>query len=97
MQEMLHMAQAANILLALKGQLIIDDKNHVPKYPGNLPAGVLPGLTVSLQKASPKYIYEVFIMIEYPHGEKESGLDEDVGKQLTILQKDYTVHQIYGR
>ena len=86
MQEMLHMAQAANILLALKGQPIIDDNDHVPKYPGNLPAGVLPGLTVSLQKASPKYIYEVIMMIEYPHGEKESSLDEDVGKQLTIGQ-----------
>ena len=86
MQEMLHMAQAANILLALKGRPIIDDKDHVPKYPGNLPAGVLPGLEVSLQKASPKYIYEVFMMIEYPHGEKDSGLDEDVGKQLTIGQ-----------
>ena len=86
MQEMLHMAQAANILIALGGRPIIDDKDHVPKYPGHLPAGVLPGLDVSLQKASPKHIYEVFMMIEYPHGEKESGLDEDVGKQLTIGQ-----------
>ena len=84
MQEMLHMAQAANILIALGGKPIIDDEDHVPKYPGHLPAGVLPGLEVSLQKASPKYIYEVFMMIEYPHGEKDSGLDEDVGKQLTI-------------
>lgn len=43
-------------------------------------------MTVSLKKASPKYIYEVFMMIEYPHGEKDSGLDEDIGKQLTIGQ-----------
>ena len=84
MQEMLHMAQAANILIALGGRPIIDDEQHVPSYPGNLPAHVLPGLTVSLKKASPKHIHEVFMMIEYPHGEKDSGLEEDVGDQLTI-------------
>ena len=84
MQEMLHMAQVANILIALGGRPIIDDKKYVPSYPGKLPAHVLPGLTVSLKKASPKHIYEVFMMIEYPHGEKDSGLDEDVEDQLTI-------------
>ena len=84
MQEMLHMAQAANILIALGGRPIIDDVNCVPSYPGNLPARVLPGLNVTLKKASPKHIYEVFMMIEYPHGEKDSGLEEDVGDQLTI-------------
>ena len=82
MQEMLHMAQAANILIALGGQPIIDSEDAVPHYPGGLPAGILPGLNVTLQKASPKYIYEVFMMIEYPQDEKDIGLDAE--KQLTI-------------
>ncbi len=67
MQEMLHLAQAANLLIAIGGRPIIDSPQAAPIYPGKLPGGVIPGLTITLQKASPKYIADVFMMIEFPH------------------------------
>ncbi len=66
MQEMVHLAQAANLLTAIGGRPIIDSPYAAPSYPGKLPGGVLPGLNVTLQKASPKYIADTFMMIEYP-------------------------------
>ena len=59
------MAQAASILISLGGHPLIDI-DAVPHYPGMLPAGVLPQLNVTLQKASPKHIHDVFMMIEFP-------------------------------
>ena len=46
MQEMLHMAQAANLLIALGGRPIINSHCFAPVYPGPLPGGVMPKLTV---------------------------------------------------
>ncbi len=83
MQEMLHMAQVANILISLGGRPIIDDKRYVPSYPGKLPASILPGLEVTLQKASPKHIHDVFMMVEFPHDEKKEHPEFD-SNQLTI-------------
>ena len=67
MQEMLHMVQAANLLIAIGGRPVIDSAQAAPSYPGKIPGGVLPGLNVTLQKASPKYIADVFMMIEFPN------------------------------
>ena len=68
MQEMLHMVQAANILIAVGGKPIIDSKETVPKYPTiGLPGGVLPHLKITLEKASLIHIYYVFMGIEVPH------------------------------
>jgi len=44
MQEMLHMSQAANLLIALGGRPIINSRCFAPVYPGPLPGGVMPGL-----------------------------------------------------
>jgi len=44
LQEMLHMAQAANLLIALGGRPIINSRCFAPVYPGPLPGGVMPGL-----------------------------------------------------
>ena len=68
MQEMLHFVQAANILIAVGGEVIIDDPNFVPSYPstGGLPGGVLPGLDVSLEKFTLRHVYDTMLPIETP-------------------------------
>jgi len=68
MQEMLHFVQAANILIAVGGEVIVDDPNHVPSYPstGGLPGGVLPGLDVNLQKFNLQHVYDTMMAIETP-------------------------------
>ena len=68
MQEMLHMAQVANILIAVGGRPIIDSKEWAPKYPAmGLPGNVLPQLNVTLEKASISHIWRIFMGVEYPH------------------------------
>ena len=74
MQEMLHMAQASNLLIALGGQPIINTHRFAPTYPGHLPGGVLPGLTVHLRKATLYQILYNFMAIEYP---RETNVDLD--------------------
>ena len=67
MQEMLHLVQVANILIAVGGEVIIDHPNYVPSYPSiGLPGGVLPGLYVSLQKFNLKHVYDTMMAIEVP-------------------------------
>lgn len=68
MQEMLHLFQAANILIALGQTPVIDSNETAPAYPRvGLPGNVLPQLNVTLKKASREHIREVFMGIEYPH------------------------------
>ena len=68
MQEMLHLVQAANILIALGQTPLIDSNKTAPAYPRvGLPGNVLPRLNVTLKKASREHIREVFMGIEYPH------------------------------
>ena len=79
MQEMLHMVQAANILIAIGGTPIIDNNKTVPNYPTiGLPGGVLPHLKVTLQKASLIHIYYVFMGIEVPHNTSVDRPDPDI-------------------
>src|SRR5947208_7015907 len=65
-QEMLHMALACNLLNAVGGEPLIDHASFVPKYPGHLPAGLRPELTVGLRRCSKEQIAEVFMSIEEP-------------------------------
>ena len=74
MQEMLHMAQAANLLIALGGHPIINSPNFTLTYPAHLPGGVLPGLTVHLRKATIYQILYNFMPIEFP---TETAVDLD--------------------
>ena len=68
MQEMLHLAQAANLLIAVGGKPQIDNKMAAPHYPSKgLPGNVLPNLNVTLRRASREHIYEVFMALEHPH------------------------------
>ena len=66
-QEMQHMTQAANILIAVGGSPLIDSPDVSPKYPAvGLPGGVLPSLHVSLKKLSLPQVYNVFMGVEVP-------------------------------
>ncbi|MBU7582484.1 MAG: ferritin-like protein [Nostoc sp. TH1S01] len=67
MEEMLHMALVANMLTTIGGTPQIS--TVLPSYPGNLPGGVRPQLTVYLAGLSKTYLDEVCKQIEYP----ESG------------------------
>ena len=92
MQEMLHMAQAANLLIATGGNPVINSHGFVPKYPGKLPGGVLPGLTVHLRRATKNHIHRNFMAIEYPskthvalpHPEVHSNT---IGEFYTFIRK----------
>ena len=68
MEEMLHMTQAANILIAVGGHPQIDSDETVPTFPRTgLPGNVVPHLHITLQKASRMHVHKVFMGIEVPH------------------------------
>ena len=84
MQEMMHFAQAANILIAVGGDPDIDNANFAPTYPQlGLPGGVLPSLYVTLEKLSLKQVYEVFMGIEVPAMTNVGG-DDPIEGENTI-------------
>ena len=67
LQEMNHFALAANILIAVGGNVKIDYPEVVPSYPTvGLPGGVLPNLTVSLKKFELSHVYYNFMSVETP-------------------------------
>jgi len=70
-EEMLHMAIAANLLNALGGQPQINVPGFVPAYPGPLPMGIGAdpagaGLIVGLAPLSKPLVNDVFMQIEEP-------------------------------
>ena len=78
-QEMLHLTQAANILISIGGTPIIDSKDTVPKFPTiGLPGRVLPHLKITLEKASLTHIYKVFMGIEVPHNLSVDDVDSEI-------------------
>lgn len=64
MQEMKHMGLAANMLVAVGGTPQIN--TAVPTYPGPLPGGVRPELTVYLGGLTPAFLHDVCMEIEMP-------------------------------
>ena len=68
MQEMLHLVQVANILIATGKKPIVDNAAFVPKYPSKgLPGCVHPNLKVNLEKFNLKHVHDVFVTIEQPN------------------------------
>ncbi len=65
-EEMLHMTIAANILNALGGSPVIDQRYFVPAYPTPLPMGIGHGLIVGLEKYSLALVKDIFMEIEEP-------------------------------
>jgi hypothetical protein len=68
LDEMFHMAQVANILTGIGGTPVINTPGEMPRYPGPLPGGVRPELTVYLAGLSLKWLDDVAMQIEYPEG-----------------------------
>ena len=67
MQEMLHFVQAANILIAIGGNVMIDGPEYVPKYPTTgLPGCVHPNLKINLENYNLEHIHNTFMIIELP-------------------------------
>ena len=68
MQEMLHLVQVANILIATGETPIVDNPSFVPQYPREgLPGCVHPKLKVYLDKFNLKQVHDVFLTIEQPN------------------------------
>jgi hypothetical protein len=65
LEEMLHMALACNMLCALGREPLIADA--APTYPGPLPGGVHPGLSVTIKRYCESQL-KTFLTIEYPKG-----------------------------
>ncbi|WP_218080586.1 ferritin-like domain-containing protein [Anthocerotibacter panamensis] len=66
LEEMLHMGLACNMLTALGVAPVINNKSDVPTYPGPLPGGVRPWLTVYLAGLTKDYLNRVCMQIEFP-------------------------------
>lgn len=64
-EEMLHMALAANILNAIGGRPALTSSGAVPTYPGPLPGNVQAGLVVGLRRCDAAQL-EIFKRIETP-------------------------------
>ena len=89
MQEMLHYAQAANLLISVGGTVMLDSPDTVPpRYPyKGLPGGVLPNLELSLKKFNLEHVYLTFMGIETPDVTFDTHHDLEV--------KLYTIGQFY--
>ena len=66
MEEMLHMTQVANVLIAMNAKPNFDYVDMVPSYPSVLPGDVIPGLEVTIRKFSLEHLRDVFMGIEFP-------------------------------
>ena len=70
-QEMMHMALAANILNAVGGKPSLYSKEFLPSYPSRLPGGVQHDLIVPIEKLSLGLIRNIFMKIEQPAAQLE--------------------------
>jgi hypothetical protein len=66
LEEMGHLGLVCNLLSTLDGTPQLNTPDAVPRYPGLLPGGVHPGLTVGLQGLTRDLIADTFMQIEYP-------------------------------
>ncbi|XP_019640384.1 PREDICTED: uncharacterized protein LOC109482127 [Branchiostoma belcheri] len=65
-EEMTHLSMVANILNFLGEAPNFTNQTLWPKYPGKLPGGVMPNLTVGLARFSKQVTHDVFMGIETP-------------------------------
>jgi hypothetical protein len=72
MQEMKHMGLAANMLVGVGGTPEIFTAR--PSYPGQLPGGVRPELTVYLAGLTEEYVKEICMQIEMPERPLAKGI-----------------------
>jgi hypothetical protein len=72
-EEMLHLSLACNMLTTIGGRPDID--TLVPTYPGPLPGGVRPDLTVYLSGLTPEFVHDVCMAIELPEADPGKAAD----------------------
>ena len=96
MEEMLHMALACNLLTAIGGTPEINTAEAVPVYPGPLPGGVNPDLTVSLQGLT-QDVVKTFMEIESPEfgpvARAAADTFETIGEFYTAVQDAFDTVQ----
>ena len=95
MEEMLHLATAANLLLSIGGSPSIGHPNFVPGYPGSLPGGLRGGLTVRLRRCSISQIRDVFMQIEEPEVTADS-VKRQAAPRDPRQTHDYTIGWFYS-
>jgi hypothetical protein len=74
-EEMVHMALACNMLVAIGGTPPLNRKGFVPTYPGPLPGGIHAALTVSLSGLTRDAV-KSFLIIERPEAQLTKETDE---------------------
>lgn len=90
--EMLHMAIAANTLTAIGGSPAFDAPGFVPTYPGPLPMNIGEGLIVGLEKLTRERVGSVFMRIEEP----ETPLEFPVKTLRAAPEPEYaTIGEFY--
>lgn len=90
-EEMLHMAIACNLLIALGGRPVIDEPGFIPTYPGPLPMGIDDDLIVPIEKCSLELVGNIFMRIEKP----EHPIDIKAMLALPAAQQFSTIGQFY--
>lgn len=93
-EEMLHMALACNMLVALGGTPRIAEPGFAPLYPGRLAGGVHAELEVGLAGLSDE-VLRTFMIIELP--EKPVQAETDELKSAAALDHDLSGHDTIGR
>ena len=89
MQEMLHMVQAANILIAVGGKVMIDDPNYAPSYPTvGLPGGVLRNLHIHLKSYHLQHVHDTFMTIELPEPHKHNTDKDSILFTIGMFYKE---------
>ena len=73
-EEMLHVALASNLLVAVGGQPKFYHEDIVPKFPGPIPHH-REGFVVNLERASVEFVRDTCMVIEYP--EAAGAIPED--------------------
>jgi hypothetical protein len=66
--EMFHMGLACNMLTTIRGTPEVNTQDVIPKYPGPLPGGVRPWLSVALTGLTKQMVERMYMEIEYPEG-----------------------------
>lgn len=98
MEEMTHMALAANVLNAIGGAPSINHALFVPEYPTGLPGGVRKDLTVGLKRFSLDVVRDTFMSIEAPHDPYDPRIllrtgqtfDDTIGEFYKGIEDDMT-------
>ncbi|MEV7203075.1 ferritin-like domain-containing protein [Streptomyces griseoluteus] len=87
--EMYHLGVACNLLVAVGGRPRI--RAGAPTYPGPLPGGVHPGLTVYLSGLSRTFVHDVMMAIEAPDVPLSSdrGTSPSVGDFYTAVLEGF--------